>query len=83
MTNTDNRKFWRDYYKSLEGGRIVKTGVKDDGFPYLVVEKNGERFECDISADPEGNGPGFLFGLPTPKSPPTGAVAIASLGDED
>jgi len=61
------RKFFEDYYKILEGGRIVKTGVKDDGFPYLVVEKEGERFECDISQDPEGNGPGFLFGLPTPK----------------
>jgi len=63
----NQRKFWENYYKTLEGGRIVKTGVKGDGFPFFVVEVNGERFECDISADPEGNGPGFLFGLPNPQ----------------
>jgi hypothetical protein len=41
--------------------------MSEDGlFPIIVFKKGKETFECDISQDEEGNGPGFLFGLPFP-----------------
>ena len=36
----------------------------DDVWTKLIVEKDGHRLEVEISCDEEGNGPGFLFGLP-------------------
>jgi hypothetical protein len=44
--------------------------VEVDGgaeFPAFTVKTpSGETFVVEVSRDPEGNGPGFLFGLPTP-----------------
>lgn len=54
----------KKYIKPLEGRTIKKTGVSKDGFPFFVLD-NGVR--CEISRDEEGNGPGFLFGLPRPE----------------
>lgn len=60
------------YLKPLEGMRVVETGQSPDGFPKIVFEGKckttgkKERFECEVSADEEGNGPGFVFGLPRP-----------------
>jgi hypothetical protein len=49
------KRFFEQYLKHLEGKKIVKTGVSaDDGS------------KCEISRDAEGNGPGWLFGLPQP-----------------
>lgn len=64
--NDSERTFYNKYYKALKGATIIKAGVNDDGFPYFVATKAGNVFTCEISQDPEGNGPGFLFGLPTP-----------------
>jgi hypothetical protein len=36
--------------------------------PVLNVRlATGERLKLEISRDPEGNGPGFIFGLPHPE----------------
>ncbi len=60
-----DRKYFRKYYSHLKGCKIVGTGFSN-GFPYFTAEKDGQRFKVEISQDPEGNGPGFLFGLPIP-----------------
>lgn len=63
-----NQKAWtKRYMAALVGGTIEKTGVTPDGFPFFVVrEKTGKRLTIEVSQDEEGNGPGFLFGLPSP-----------------
>lgn len=55
--------FIKKYIKHLEGKKIIKTGVSKDGFPFFTLD-DGSKVE--VSQDPEGNGPGFLFGLPKP-----------------
>ena len=62
--------FWKNYYSQLEGAVIVKfEGLADGEFPaFLAVLENGWKVRLEISQDPEGNGGGFIFGLPTPKA---------------
>jgi hypothetical protein len=59
------------YMKGLVGGKIVDAGSGDsyDDFPYFIVQhpKYG-KLKVEVSQDPEGNGPGFLFGLPDVRS---------------
>lgn len=54
----------RKYLKHLEGKKIVKTGVTKDGYPFFTLD---DKSKIEVSRDQEGNGPGFLFGLPTPQ----------------
>jgi hypothetical protein len=60
------------YYKQLEGATITKfDGVIEitdgEGFPaFQVTLANGQVIDLEVSRDPEGNGGGFLFGLPFP-----------------
>lgn len=54
----------KKYLKPLEGRKIVKTGVNQDGFPFFILD---DKSKIEVSSDEEGNGPGFLFGLPTPE----------------
>lgn len=54
----------RTYIAPLKGRTIKGVGVSDDGFPYFDLD-DGSRIE--VSQDEEGNGPGFLFGLPRPE----------------
>jgi hypothetical protein len=69
--------FWDRYYRQLEGATVVQfVGVVPDeleewiAFPTLVVRlKDGSICELEISQDPEGNGGGFIFGLPHPDDP--------------
>ena len=69
----ESRKFYEDYYGALLGGTIVKVTVGDEdeegeSWPsFTVISKDGVTFECEVSRAEEGNGPGFLFGLPTPQ----------------
>lgn len=66
--------FLRRYLAPLKGGTItgVKVKTEDDfgyaqAWPTLVVKaKDGTVYEVEVSQDEEGNGPGFLFGLPHP-----------------
>lgn len=52
------------YLKHLEGKKIVQTGITDDEFPFFKLD---DGLIVEVSRDQEGNGPGFLFGLPRPK----------------
>jgi hypothetical protein len=75
MTITQHDKSqerWNNgYYSALKGATIVKfLRTEEDefggrGFPtFLVQLANGELIELVVSQDEEGNGGGFLFGLP-------------------
>ena len=71
---SDPKKFYMNYYKPLIGAKIIDTTIKveddfgaDQFWPQITVEKDGQQFVLEVSRDEEGNGPGFLFGLPTPK----------------
>ena len=62
---------WNELYYGFLNGATVNgvSSVSDeygDIWTKITFEKDGERFEVEISADEEGNGPGFLFGLPLP-----------------
>jgi hypothetical protein len=72
-------EFWSKYYGSFVGARILSfegMNTEDDcgdGFPEFIVEfANGECGLISVSQDPEGNGGGFLFGLPLPADHPQG-----------
>lgn len=65
--------FWTMYYSSLEGAKIIKFVEMREGeygegeFPvFLVKFADGSIDEIEISRDEEGNGGGFIFGLPVP-----------------
>lgn len=73
MMTSNTNNVWQDYYSSLDGATIIKFNgmVADefnpygDGFPNFTVQlANGEIVDIEISQDPEGNGGGFIFGLP-------------------
>lgn len=75
--------FLKKYLAPLKGGKIVdvKVNIDDDGgfteaWPVIIVQPKGttsatDRFNLEVSRDEEGNGPGFLFGLPFPEQEPT------------
>ena len=58
------------YYSQLEGATVLKFVGTDPeyasrGFPkFLAKLKTGEVVELVLSQDEEGNGGGFMFGLP-------------------
>ena len=73
------REFYRRYYQQLLGATIITfegmnrdsdsdTYHLDEGFPCFKLKfKDGTYGLIEISRDPEGNGGGFIFGLPFPK----------------
>lgn len=60
------------YYQGAIGFKIVGVGITEDGFPQLILQKGRgktrEEIVLEVSCDEEGNGAGFLFGLPLPAS---------------
>lgn len=64
------KAFYDRYYGQLEGATINKYLGMRDGFPVfqVIVDDGGRGYltEIEVSQDPEGNGGGFLFGLPSP-----------------
>jgi len=52
------------YLQPLVGRKITSVSVSPDGFPQIKLD-DGTTLE--ISSDEEGNGTGFIFGLPIPK----------------
>ena len=68
-----SKAWFKKYLAPLVGSKIVAVGVNADGFPTITVEKDvdevgqpGISTKLEISRDEEGNGPGFIFGLPNP-----------------
>ena len=59
--------FFKRYYGFLQGATIKDAGVRN-GWPFFTIVKDGVEYTVEVSRDPEGNGPGFLFGLPDPDS---------------
>ena len=54
------------YYASMVGG-VVESTDGDAEFPVIKMRlPSGQRIKIEVSRDGEGNGPGFLFGLPEP-----------------
>ena len=70
-TERTEKQFWEDYYGQLVGGVVKGFGVveEEDGYWTCFIVKliTGEEVQIEVSQDPEGNGPGFLFGLPKVK----------------
>ena len=68
----DIQERWNEgYYSVLNGAKIIRflgtvpEEFGGNGFPqFLVKLSTGEIIEMEVSKDPEGNGGGFLFGLP-------------------
>lgn len=65
--------FYKNYYKQLEGATIQSVEVLPDEYddfimwPTLKVKlADGSDVTLEVSQDEEGNGAGFLFGLPFP-----------------
>ena len=65
-------KAWTEgYYGGAVGLTITGVVARHDEYddriwPVLLAQdKNGNTFELEVSQDPEGNGPGFIFGLPS------------------
>lgn len=61
------------YYSALKGATITDVKMRPDNefpgeeWPVLMVRfADGSTGEVEVSRDSEGNGPGFLFGLPVP-----------------
>lgn len=67
------KDYYQKYYGSLEGAIITKVKIREENdfgqteyWPvFTVTLANGFETELEISQDEEGNGPGFVFGLPT------------------
>ena len=73
-TNTieDRELDWmKAYLSELDGATIIGTDAQRDEFgdlwPVLYIDlADGEEIMVEISADQEGNGGGFIFGLSAP-----------------
>lgn len=70
------RDYLKKYYAPLVGMTITDIAIVPDhadgdwGDNWLVIQvtgDNGKRYRLEVSQDPEGNGPGFIFGLPRPE----------------
>lgn len=65
--------FYTKYYSQLDGATInYYAGMLEDeligkSFPqFRVTLVDGTQILLEVSSDEEGNGGGFLFGLPRP-----------------
>lgn len=66
MTN-DRKQFNEKYYGTMLGA-VVESVDGGAEFPFFTIRTpDGRMFKLEVSADEEGNGPGFLFGLPIPE----------------
>ena len=75
MTPQEQRKqqdidFYTRYYTQLVGAKITGFKLVQDEYddhtmwPTFTAKKGNDTFTIEVSQDPEGNGEGFLFGLP-------------------
>ena len=71
MIMNENEIDWTmRYYQGAVGFTVKSVGMSEDGFPFLILKKRvgnkTETLRLEVSQDEEGNGAGFLFGLPIP-----------------
>ena len=68
----EEREFYTNYYTTLVGGQIADFTLKEDEegnqWPTFTIIVGINVYTVEVSQDEEGNGAGFLFGLPDPKS---------------
>ena len=63
-------EFFTKYYTQLVGAKITGFELVQDEYdentlwPTFTATKGKDTFTLEVSKDPEGNGEGFLFGLP-------------------
>jgi len=81
MAKSREQRWAEGYYGALVGLTVRKVEIVCDesaehyGMPVewwptiTLVADDGEEFVVEVSRDPEGNGAGFLFGLPTFSAP--------------
>lgn len=72
MTKPTEATWVRRYYQALVGGTVTKITTKRGEYgqvwPVIHVRMPDRHvYKCEVSQDEEGNGPGFLFGLPVPQ----------------
>lgn len=64
----DSLAYFSRHYQPLVGARIRSVELINNGgdiYPVLVAElKDGRVARLTITADPEGNGPGYIDGVP-------------------
>ena len=62
--------FYTKYYTQLVGAKITGFELVQDEhddhimWPTFTATKGKDTFRLEVSQDPEGNGEGFIFGLP-------------------
>lgn len=63
-----HREWLAGYLRPLIGGEIEEVAATDEdgaAWPHIWVRlPTGEKCHLEISRDEEGNGPGFIFGIP-------------------
>jgi hypothetical protein len=67
-------EFLKDYLAPLKGAMIVDVSVSEEeegAWPVLTVQTKTDRLTLEVSRDEEGNGPGFIHGLPFPEGEAT------------
>jgi hypothetical protein len=86
------RAYYERYYAPLAGATIESVAVSDEDMggysePWLKMKvklSDGSTTEIEVSQDEEGNGPGFLFGLPIPeREMPDGPYWRAAIQGEE
>jgi hypothetical protein len=64
------KAYYEGYYSGLVGATVtsVECSIEDGAVwtKIMAVNGDGDDLELEVSRDPEGNGPGFIFGLPDP-----------------
>lgn len=73
-SSVEGEKTWLErYLKPLVGFTVTEVEARvEDGHVWPVIHlvmkdrKGAENIILEISRDEEGNGPGFVFGLPKP-----------------
>lgn len=58
------RKFYEKYYGQMVGKTVQTVGIHEDGVPYIAFT---DGTVVEVLRDEEGNGPGFIAGLPAVK----------------
>lgn len=71
MMGDEGLAFYNTYFGQLVGAKIIGFEMtRDTDFgefwpTFTAVLKDGTEVTLELSQDEEGNGPGFIFGLPS------------------